>query len=125
MAKQENKTQVKEKGKSEEPKKIKPAKKKVKRNITTGIAFVNATFNNTIITIADENGNVIQVEVNNFPFDVTLVEKGTIVINSDVDRTLTLNGVFSVNVVGVSEAFKDCRIKKNRHKYSMHRWIKL
>ena len=34
-------------------------KKKVKRNITSGIAYVSSTFNNTIISIADENGNVI------------------------------------------------------------------
>ena len=34
-------------------------KKKVKRNITSGIAFVYSTFNNTIISITDENGNVI------------------------------------------------------------------
>ena len=34
-------------------------KKKIKRNITSGIAFVNSTFNNTIIYIADETGNVI------------------------------------------------------------------
>ena len=34
-------------------------KKKVKRNVTSGIAFVNSTFNNTIISIADETGNVI------------------------------------------------------------------
>ena len=34
-------------------------KKKDKRNITSGIAFVNSTFNNTIISIADETGNVI------------------------------------------------------------------
>ena len=34
-------------------------KKKVKRNITSGIAFVNSTFNNTIISIADTNGNVV------------------------------------------------------------------
>tara|TARA_Y100000590_G_scaffold327729_1_gene372100 strand:- start:233 stop:685 length:453 start_codon:yes stop_codon:yes gene_type:complete len=41
-------------------KKIKTkAKAKAKRIITTGIAFVNATFNNTIITIADDSGNVI------------------------------------------------------------------
>jgi small subunit ribosomal protein S11 len=33
--------------------------KKSKKNITTGIAFVNATFNNTIVTIADDSGNVI------------------------------------------------------------------
>ena len=59
MAKLENKTQDKDKNKSEEIKTSKPTKKKVKRNITTGIAFVNATFNNTIVTIADESGNVI------------------------------------------------------------------
>ena len=34
-------------------------KMKQKKNISSGIAFVNSTFNNTIISIADENGNVI------------------------------------------------------------------
>ena len=34
-------------------------KKKVKKNITTGIAYVYSTFNNTIISIADDNGNVV------------------------------------------------------------------
>ena len=34
-------------------------KKKVKKNITSGIAYVYSTFNNTIISIADTNGNVI------------------------------------------------------------------
>jgi small subunit ribosomal protein S11 len=34
-------------------------KKKVKRNITSGVAYVYSTFNNTIISIADESGNVI------------------------------------------------------------------
>jgi len=34
-------------------------KKKVKRNIISGIAYVYSTFNNTIISIADESGNVI------------------------------------------------------------------
>ena len=42
-----------------EVKKIKIIKKKIKKNITSGIAFVNATFNNTIVTIADDSGNVI------------------------------------------------------------------
>tara|TARA_B100001123_G_C15130457_1_gene955097 strand:+ start:462 stop:905 length:444 start_codon:yes stop_codon:yes gene_type:complete len=39
----------------------KPQKKKVKqkRVISSGIAFVNSTFNNTIISIADEQGNVV------------------------------------------------------------------
>ena len=40
-------------------KKVKVVKKKIKQNITNGIAFVNATFNNTIVTIADDSGNVI------------------------------------------------------------------
>jgi small subunit ribosomal protein S11 len=34
-------------------------KKKIKKNITTGIAYVKSTFNNTIISIADVHGNVI------------------------------------------------------------------
>ena len=34
-------------------------KKKIKRNVSSGIAYVSSTFNNTIISIADENGNVI------------------------------------------------------------------
>ena len=34
-------------------------KKKIKRSITKGVAHVHSTFNNTIITISDEQGNVI------------------------------------------------------------------
>ena len=34
-------------------------KKKNKKNILNGIAYVQSTFNNTIVTIADTNGNVI------------------------------------------------------------------
>jgi small subunit ribosomal protein S11 len=34
-------------------------KKKIKRSFTKGVAHVHATFNNTIITITDEAGNVI------------------------------------------------------------------
>ena len=45
--------------KVEEIKKTKIIKKKIKKNITSGIAFVNATFNNTIVTITDNSGNVI------------------------------------------------------------------
>ena len=40
-----------------EKKKIK--KKSVKKNVPNAIAFIKATFNNTIITIADNEGNVI------------------------------------------------------------------
>ena len=59
MNKNENQNKETEKEKSEKIKKTKIIKKKIKRNITNGIAYVNATFNNTIITIADDNGNVI------------------------------------------------------------------
>jgi small subunit ribosomal protein S11 len=45
--------------KDDEIKKVKIIKKKIKKNITVGIAFVNATFNNTIVTITDDSGNVI------------------------------------------------------------------
>ena len=38
---------------------VKILEKKKRKNITSGIAFVNATFNNTIISIADDHGNVI------------------------------------------------------------------
>jgi small subunit ribosomal protein S11 len=34
-------------------------KKKEKKIVTQGIAYVNATFNNTIVSIADKNGNVL------------------------------------------------------------------
>jgi small subunit ribosomal protein S11 len=36
-----------------------PRKKKEKKNIETGIAYIQSTFNNTIITITELNGNVI------------------------------------------------------------------
>ena len=57
--KNEKKKKVEDADKVEKVKKVKVVKKKIKKNITTGIAFVNATFNNTIVTIADESGNVI------------------------------------------------------------------
>ena len=37
----------------------KTGKKKEKRNIPEGIAHIQSTFNNTIITITDLNGNVV------------------------------------------------------------------
>jgi small subunit ribosomal protein S11 len=35
------------------------AKKKAKKNIVKGVVYVAATFNNTVITVTDEMGNVI------------------------------------------------------------------
>lgn len=37
----------------------KPKKRRVTLGITSGVAHIQATFNNTIITITDPNGNVI------------------------------------------------------------------
>ena len=34
-------------------------KKKIKKNIPSGIAYVQSTFNNTIVSIADTQGNII------------------------------------------------------------------
>ena len=58
--KKNEKTQATE---SKEVKSVKKSsyskKKKLKKNILNGTAFVLSTFNNTIISIADTNGNVI------------------------------------------------------------------
>jgi len=59
MNKVEKNTEETEIKKVEKTKKIKIIKKKIKKNITNGIAFVNATFNNTIVSITDNSGNVI------------------------------------------------------------------
>jgi small subunit ribosomal protein S11 len=40
------------------PSKVK-TKKKVKKNIQSGIAHIQSTFNNTIVTITDVSGNVV------------------------------------------------------------------
>ena len=56
--KTENKEQVKDS--SQKSKKSSYSKKKKnKKNILNGIAYVQSTFNNTIISIADTSGNVI------------------------------------------------------------------
>lgn len=40
-------------------KQVARVKKREKKNIINGIVHVNATFNNTIVTISDEGGNVV------------------------------------------------------------------
>jgi small subunit ribosomal protein S11 len=37
----------------------KQTKKKVKKNVATGIAHIQSTFNNTVVTITDVNGNTV------------------------------------------------------------------
>ena len=46
-------------GGAPEAAKAKPKVKKVKKNIQSGIAHITASFNNTIVTITDSEGNVI------------------------------------------------------------------
>jgi len=59
MDKKETKKTDSKSEKVEKTKETKVVRKKIKKNITNGIAYVNATFNNTIVTIADDGGNVI------------------------------------------------------------------
>jgi len=53
------KIDAKETGSIEKKKSSFKKKKKIKKNISTGIAYVKSTFNNTIISITDVHGNVI------------------------------------------------------------------
>lgn len=57
--KTDNKDQKVEKSSKNSNKSSYSKKKKLKKNILSGIAYVQSTFNNTIVTIADTNGNVI------------------------------------------------------------------
>ena len=57
-----DKTEKKDQQTESQPKQKKSSyskKKKNKKNILNGIAYVQSTFNNTIVTIADTSGNVI------------------------------------------------------------------
>ena len=57
MSKEEKKDNLVEKDKIQKKKYSK--KKKAKKNILNGIAYVQSTFNNTIVSIADTSGNVV------------------------------------------------------------------
>ena len=58
-----DKVEIKKKDNDKSEKKVLKSsyskKKKTKKSILNGIAYVQSTFNNTIISIADTNGNVI------------------------------------------------------------------
>jgi small subunit ribosomal protein S11 len=43
----------------EKDKKQSAAKKKVRRNVAVGIAYIKATFNNTTVTITDQKGDAL------------------------------------------------------------------
>ena len=42
-----------------EPNTAAKARKRVKKNVATGIAHIQSTFNNTVVTITDVNGNTV------------------------------------------------------------------
>ncbi len=41
------------------PAPAKKVKKKTKKNVSTGIAHIQSTFNNTVVSITDVNGNIV------------------------------------------------------------------
>jgi small subunit ribosomal protein S11 len=55
MAKQESQKKAEAAAEKAAPK----ARKKERKNITAGVAHVNSTFNNTIVTITDAQGNTV------------------------------------------------------------------
>ena len=57
--KKDKKEQLQEKPEKSFKKSSYSKKKKVKKNILNGVAYVQSTFNNTIVSIADTNGNVV------------------------------------------------------------------
>ena len=63
MAKTEKKADSNEQKLEKTSKKVNKStyskKKKVKKNVLNGVAYVQSTFNNTIVSIADTNGNII------------------------------------------------------------------
>jgi small subunit ribosomal protein S11 len=61
IEKKEKNLSAKTESKVEKVEKVEKVKKvkKVKKNISSGIAHVQATFNNTIVSITDDSGNVI------------------------------------------------------------------
>ncbi len=50
---------VEEKKKPSKPKTAKGKKKKTAKNVPSGCAYIKSTYNNTIVTLTDPNGNVI------------------------------------------------------------------
>ena len=55
----ENENKIENKEQKEVKKSTYSKKKKIKKNIPNGIAYVQSSFNNTIVSIADTQGNVI------------------------------------------------------------------
>ena len=57
--------------------------------IITAISMLSLfALTGTAHALEDENGNVMEVEVSTFPFEITLVEEGKVIFTSDVNRTM-------------------------------------
>lgn len=59
MANEEESTKVEKSAEKGDKKPAVKKKKKIKRNVSEGIVYIRATFNNTLVTICDTQGNVI------------------------------------------------------------------
>ena len=53
------KASIEKKGKIDKKGKKKTFRKKEKKHVPVGVAYVKASFNNTLVTITDLNGNVV------------------------------------------------------------------
>lgn len=57
--------------------------------IITAISMLSLfALTGTAYALEDENGNVMEVEVSTFPFEITLVEEGKVIFTSDINRTM-------------------------------------
>ena len=96
------------------------AKKKAKKNIAKGVAYVAATFNNTVITVTDEMGNVLAWS-----------SAGALGFKGSKKSTPSLRSSFSTGplYLAIFYTFKfinnlrcvKCSIKSNLHS-SLFRW---
>ena len=81
----------------------KRVKRRNKKNISSGIAHVNSTFNNTMITISDENGNIGGMMMWDGSFDIlnvysSVFEAGDVfewlIWDSSMDLYYSANAVY-------------------------------
>ena len=65
------------------PTKSKVRKKRIKRNLPKGVVHIQATFNNTMISVTDDSGNVVAWEIEKKLPEETFVSKVELAEQSD------------------------------------------
>ena len=86
-------------------------KKKVKKNIPSGVAHINSTFNNTIVTITDTSGNTVSWSSSGnkgfkgsrkyTPFAAQLAAALTVVMASQLDMPVSTTHTLVGAVIGI------------------------